>query len=69
MKRINKTVDNGIVRINDITFLQFSNAFRGRIICSKKNGMVVSKFILFWRGLTVPEVKNNFDFKQRVNDN
>ena len=68
MRIINKSIDNGIIRINDLTFLQFSNAFIGYLVCSKKTGTIVPKFILFWKGLSVADVKQYFDLKRRGND-
>ena len=68
MRIINKSIDNGIIRINDLTFLQFSNAFIGYLVCSKKTGTIVPKFILFWKGYSVSEVKTKFELRQRGND-
>ena len=63
-----KTIDNGILRINGLSFLEFSNAFRGYVITNKKSGFVIPKFLLFWNGISISEVKNKFDLRPRKND-
>ena len=68
MRIINKSIDNGVIKVNDLTFLQFSNAFRGYLVKSKKNGAMVPRFILFWKGLSVADVKQYFDLTRRGND-
>jgi hypothetical protein len=64
-----KTIDNGILRINGLSFMEFSNSFRGYLILSKRTGRVIPKFLLYWSGLSVPEVKDSFSFEKRINDN
>lgn len=62
-----KTVDdNGVIRINELTFHEFSRGLSGFDIVNKNNGFAVSRFILFWKGLTVSEVKNKYALVQRA---
>lgn len=68
MRIINKSVDNGVIKINELSFLHFSNAFRGYLVCSKRTGAIVPRFVLFWRGYTVAEVKAKFQLIRRGND-
>ncbi len=64
-----KTVESGVIRINDLSFIEFSNCFRGYLIVGKKTGKRIPRFLLFWSGLTVSEVKNRFYLERRKNDN
>lgn len=67
MRIINKSIDNGVIKVNDLTFLQFSNAFRGYLVCSK-NWCYSAKVHSFWKGYSVSEVKTKFELRQRGND-
>lgn len=69
MRILNKSIDNGVIRINDLSILQFSNSFRGYFIISKRTGIVVPKFMLFWKGYSIAEVKTKFELRRRGNDN
>lgn len=61
-----KTVDdNGVIRINELTFHEFSRGLAGFDIANKHNGFKVPRFILFWKGLSVAEVKNRYNLVQR----
>lgn len=64
-----KTIDNGILRINGLSFMDFSNSFRGYLILSKRTGRIIPKFLLYWSGISVAEVKNRFSLEHRKNDN
>jgi hypothetical protein len=64
-----KTIDNGVIRINGLSFLEFSNSFRGYLITNKKTGTVIPKFLLFWSGIDVSEVKIRFALLLRNYDN
>jgi len=63
-----KTVDNGVLRINGLSFLDFSSAFRGFNVVRKTNGARVPRFLLFWSGIYVAEVKKRYDLESRKND-
>ena len=63
-----KTIDNGVLRINGLSFLEFSNSFRGFNVVRKTNGARIPKFLLFWSGISVSEVKNRYDLESRKND-
>jgi hypothetical protein len=60
-----KTIDNGVIRINGVSFLDFCSAFRGREIVIKGTNKSVPKFLLFWRGVSVPYVKDKYDLIYR----
>lgn len=64
-----KTIDNGVLRINGLSFLEFSNSFRGFNVVRKTNGARVPKFLLFWSGIPVAEIKSRYDLERRTNDN
>lgn len=63
-----KTTENGVIKINDLSFIEFSNSFRGFFVVSKKTGQRVHRFLLFWRGLTVSEVKRIYSLEPRKYD-
>jgi hypothetical protein len=54
----------GTIRVNDLTFLQFMNEFKGKIILNKAN-REVPKFILFWAGINPIQVKEKFTLISR----
>lgn len=62
-------IDNGVVRINDLTFFQFCISLRGFVILKKGTDFVIPKFVLFWNGVFVEDVKKHYDVKRRKNDN
>ena len=49
----------GIISINGLTFLQFSNELKGKIIINKR-GYKVPKYLLFWRGLSPIQIYEHF---------
>lgn len=61
---MHKTVENGVVRINDLSFHEFSRQLYGFEI--QKNGFTVPRFILFWKGLTIAQVKTHYTLVKRV---
>ena len=62
-----KTVDdNGNIRINDLSFLDFSSGLMGFEVVNKQSGRVVPRFILFWKGLSIVAVKDRYYLKERV---
>jgi hypothetical protein len=63
-----KTINNGVIRINELSFLQFSNCFRGFLIVSKKTGRSIPKFLIYWNGISVAEAKTRFSLERRKND-
>lgn len=63
-----KTIDNGIIKINELSFLQFSNCFRGYLIVCKKTGRSIPKFLIFWNGISVTETKTRFSLERRKHD-
>lgn len=56
---------NGTTTVNGITFLDFMNIFRGKLIIDK-NEREVPKFILFWKGLSPIEIKNTHTLIDRI---
>lgn len=54
----------GIIRVNNLTFLEFMNNFRGKIILNKR-GNEVPKFILFWAGASPEKIKDTFTLVNR----
>jgi hypothetical protein len=54
----------GTIRVNDLTFLQFMNEFKGKIILNKRN-VEVPKFILFWTGASPIKIKETFTLVNR----
>ena len=63
-----KTTENGVIKINDLSFIEFSNLFRGFFIVSKKTGRIIPRFLVFWRGLSAAEVKRIYYLEPRKND-
>jgi hypothetical protein len=63
-----KTIDNGVIRINELSFLEFSNRFRGYHIFSKKTGRIIPKFLIFWSGISVIDAKTRFSLEKRKHD-
>lgn len=63
-----KTIDNGVLTINGLSFLQFSNQFRGYVIVSMKTGRRIPKFLLYWSGASVSDVKTRFILQRRTHD-
>ena len=63
-----KTIENGVIKINELSFLEFSNRFRGYFIISKVTGRSVPKFLLYWSGISVAEAKIRFSLERRKND-
>jgi|688.fasta_scaffold52041_9 hypothetical protein len=61
-----KTIDKGVIKINGLSFLEFSKDLMGVEIVNRQNGFTVPKFILFWRGLSITEVKNKYFLRPRV---
>lgn len=67
-----KTISNGVIRINNLSFLDFSSILRGKEAIDRRTGYKVPKFILFWKGLTIPQVKEMYLIQNRQygnNDN
>jgi hypothetical protein len=58
-------VTNGVTTVNGRTFLEYMNAFRGKLIYDK-NDREVPKFILFWKGISPTEVKNTHTLIDRI---
>lgn len=58
------TDSEGIIRVNNLTFLEFMNNFRGKIILNKR-GNEVPKFILFWAGIDPIKIKEHFTLINR----
>jgi hypothetical protein len=59
------TIDEeGTRRINDLSFLQFMDEFKGKIILNKRN-IEVPKFILFWSGASPIKIKETFTLVNR----
>lgn len=63
-----KEVVNGAIKINKLSFLEFSRVFSGFHIARKSNGAFVPKWMLFWSGYSVLSIKKNFDLIERKND-
>jgi hypothetical protein len=51
-------------RINNLTFLEFMDEFKGKIILNHY-GKEIPKYILFWKGLTPNQVKEKFNLVNR----
>lgn len=68
MIEIVEIVENDVRRINDLSYIEFSNCFRGYTIVSKKTGAIIPRFLLFWSGITVAEIKNRYSLQRRKND-
>ena len=58
------TDEQGTIRVNDLTFLQFMNEFKGKRILNKRN-VEVPKFILFWAGASPIKIKETFTLVNR----
>jgi hypothetical protein len=59
------TIDEeGTRRINDLSFLQFMDCFKGKRILNKRN-VEVPKFILFWAGASPIKIKETFTLVNR----
>lgn len=62
---MNKIIEDGVIRINEQSFLEFTRAFHGYYIIDRKTGYVVAKFMLFWKGLTFEQVKKHYNLQLR----
>jgi hypothetical protein len=51
-------------RINNLTFLEFMDEFKGKIILNQY-GKEVFKYELFWKRLTPNQVKEKFNLVNR----
>jgi len=61
-----KTVDdNGNIRINDLSFLDFNRALWGYDVINKRDNQKVPRFILFWKGLSIAAVKDRYYLKKK----
>jgi hypothetical protein len=59
------TIDaEGTIRVNDLTFLQFMNEFKGKIILNKAN-REVPKYLLYWNGVSPIKIKETFTLVNR----
>jgi len=59
------TIDEeGTRRINDLSFLQFMNEFKGKIILNKRN-VEVPKYLLYWNGVSPIKIKETFTLVNR----
>lgn len=58
------TDSEGVIRVNNLTFLEFMNEFRGKIILNKAN-KEVPKYILFWNGIDPIKIKDTFTLVNR----
>lgn len=65
----NKVVEKGVVKINGLSFIEFSSELFGFEVENKHNGFKVPKFILFWKGISVAEVKNRYNLVKRPQHN
>ena len=63
MTRISTDAE-GIIRVNNLTFLEFMNEFRGKIILNKAN-KEVPKYLLFWNGASPEKIKDTFSLVNR----
>ena len=54
----------GTIRVNDLTFLEFINHFKGKIILNKRN-VEVPKYLLYWNGVTPKKIKETFTLVNR----
>jgi hypothetical protein len=61
-----KTVENGVIRLNEVSFLEFSRELSGFEVANKQSGRTIPKFILFWKGLSIAEVKNRYNLVKRT---
>lgn len=57
---IQKTVENGVLKINGVSFFEFNKELSGLNIIDKKSGVKVPRFILFWKGLSIDEIKYKY---------
>jgi hypothetical protein len=65
--KINISTDNnGVTTVNDLTFLEFTIGFRGYLIVRKTTGAIVPKFLLFWNGFSIADVKSRFNLQKRI---
>jgi hypothetical protein len=58
------TDEQGNIRVNDLTFLQFMNEFKGKIILNKRN-VEVPKYLLYWNGVSPKKIKETFTLVNR----
>lgn len=62
---IRKKVENGVIKINGVSFFEFNKELSGLNIIDKKRGSKVPKFILFWKGLSIDEIKYKYSIERR----
>lgn len=62
-----KTISDGVIKINDRSFMEFCSALRGNDVIDKRTNQVVPKFILFWKGFTIARIKEMY-FVERKKD-
>lgn len=62
---IQKTIENGVLKINGVSFLEFHRELLGLNIINKRNGAKVPRFILFWKGLSVSEIRRRYSLVDR----
>lgn len=58
------TDSEGVIRVNNLTFLEFMDFFRGKIILNKR-GNPIPKYLLFWSGGSPEKIKENFTLINR----
>lgn len=64
---MNKTVDaDGNIKINDMTFLEFSRLLFGYDVVRKNTNFRIPRFVLFWKGFTIAEIKSRYTLVARV---
>jgi hypothetical protein len=59
------TTTEGKILINDVSFLGFTSSLRGKIVYSKKTYKEVPKYILFWSGLSIDQIRVRFEVRNR----
>lgn len=55
-----KKIEENAITINELTFLQFCSNLRGYDVVNRQDNTIVYRFILFWGGLTIREIKTKY---------
>ena len=61
--------NEGIIRVNDLSFLDFCRELRGYNIFDRKTGRKIYKYTLFWNGISPTHVCTKFELRIIRHDN
>jgi hypothetical protein len=61
-----KTIDKGVIKINELSYFDFSRQLQGVDVIDRRTGINVPRFVLFWKGLTIYDIKRIYSLTNRV---